>query len=574
MNLYKKFTDYLLENHPLLWHSKTIQLTVVSLIFWLISFILGYNLTSLDILKSESIFNYYFESLYILFHVIFCIIVICIWAIYFYKNNAFKNLYPIQKGYFTKLFFLLFIPFTILVSAYYPFTKGCISKTRSFFDTNELKQDINKLNIGNAFLINNAADYKIENRVYPKPFPVENIKFDKNINDWNDEVSVIKDQQNNYKSFEPRDYQEKFEVDENGKKSIYFKSYQLDIKGKKCDPEKVICKVYSKEELDLPVENEIINFSNVLITNNVIIDRYNFGGDFFKKEFKVNYAPKVYDWVRNQKYSAIQNSIDEFNSICSKYTIDHQINAKHIVRFLKYKKFQNFKTSIVKSYEDRFSNYNKQDEINQIESVLKRKKETINFMANQHVYFYDKASLESIFINFKISEKSVFQEYNLLLFAYISFSLTWLFICFEFTAIKSFLISIPVAGILIILNSLIIIYTNSFGNSQGSYMLSFLTTGLIIIGLAITSVNSSFFGKKITTLLINLLYLISPIYIMLCVLYYNEMTRWKSIVTPCFGLQRENKDTILMNPSLFFLYSLIGILAFFFILRKWRAKAE
>ena len=289
---------------------------------------------------------------------------------------------------------------------------------------------------------------------------------------------------------------------------------------------------------------------------------------------KANYAPKVYDWVRNQKYSAIQNSIDEFNAICSKYTIDHQINAKHIVRFLKYKKFQNLKTSIVKSYEDRFSNYNKQDEINQIESVLKRKKETIRYMANQHVYFYDKASLESIFINFKISEKSVFQEYNLLLFAYISFFLTWLFICFEFTIIKSFLISIPVAGILLIINSLIIIYSNSFGNIQGSYILSFLVTGLIIIGLAIASVNSSFFGKKITTLLINLLYMLSPFYIILCVLYYNEMTRWKSIVTPCYGLKRVSKDSILMNQSLFFLYLLIGLLAFFIFLRKWKAKAE
>jgi hypothetical protein len=574
MNLYKKFTNYLLENHPLLWHSKAIQLTVVTLLFWLISFILGYNLISLDILKSESIFNYYFESLYVLFHVIFCIIVICIWAIYFYKNNAFKNLYPIQKGYFTKLFFLLFIPFILLVSAYYPFTKGCISKTRSFFDSNELKLEINKLNIANAFLINNAADYRINNRVYPKPFPVENIKFDKNKNDWNNEISVIKDPQNNYKSFDPKEYQEKFEVDENGSKSIYFKSYQLDIQGKKCDPKKVICKVYSKEELDLPKENEIINFSNVLITNNKIVDRYNFGGDFFQKEFKANYAPKVYDWVRNQKYSAIQNSIDEFNAICSKYTIDHQINAKHIVRFLKYKKFQNFKTSIVKSYEDRFSNYNKQDEINQIESVLKRKKETINYMANQHVYFYDKASLESIFVNFKISDKSIFQEYNLLLFAYISFFLTWLFICFEFTVIKSFLISIPIAGVLIILNSLIIIYTNSFGNSEGSFLISFLVTGLIIIILTITSVNSSYFGKKITTLLINLLYLIAPFYIMLCILYFNELNRWTYIKSVCYGSERISQDSILMNPNLFFFYSLIGVLAFFFILRKWKAKAE
>ena len=311
-----------------------------------------------------------------------------------------------------------------------------------------------------------------------------------------------------------------------------------------------------------------------MITNKKITDRYIYGGNYYQKEYKANYAPKVYDWVRNQKYSAIQNSIDEFNAICSKYTIDHQINAKHIVRFLKYKKFQNLKTSIVKSYEDRFSNYNKQDEINQIESVLKRKKETIRYMANQHVYFYDKASLESIFINFKISEKSVFQEYSLYIFAFISLLLVWLFICFEFTIIKSFLISIPVAGILIIINSLIIIYTNSFGNSEGSFLISFLVTGLIIIILAITSVNSSFFGKKITTLFINLFYLLAPNYIMLCVLYYNELTRWTYIESACYGSERVSKDSFLMSPNFFFFYALIGILAFFFILRKWKAKAE
>ena len=118
MKSLKKFNTFLLENHPLTWHSKFIQLLLAGILIWVISFLSGFSLINMKALQDIRINSYYFNSLFILFHVIYCIVIIAFWAIYFYKNNAFKSYYPLQKGYFTKLFFHLFVPLTLLVSPY------------------------------------------------------------------------------------------------------------------------------------------------------------------------------------------------------------------------------------------------------------------------------------------------------------------------------------------------------------------------------------------------------------------------------------------------------------------------
>ena len=51
MNTFKKINTYLLENHPLIWHSKTIQLTIAGSVFWIISFLSGYGYVNLNLLK-------------------------------------------------------------------------------------------------------------------------------------------------------------------------------------------------------------------------------------------------------------------------------------------------------------------------------------------------------------------------------------------------------------------------------------------------------------------------------------------------------------------------------------------
>ena len=70
MNTFKKINTYLLENHPLIWHSKTIQLTIAGSVFWIISFLSGYGYVNLNLLKHQTSSTYYQESNFIFFQII------------------------------------------------------------------------------------------------------------------------------------------------------------------------------------------------------------------------------------------------------------------------------------------------------------------------------------------------------------------------------------------------------------------------------------------------------------------------------------------------------------------------
>ncbi|MBI1837104.1 MAG: hypothetical protein HYR91_07545 [Flavobacteriia bacterium] len=579
MNIYKRFTTYLIENHPLTWHSKVIQLISVSILFSIISFIIGYNITDLNVLKNKNLLSYYFDSSFIFFHIIFCVIIISIWAIYFFKNNAFKNYYPLQKGYFTKLFFHIFIPILILISAYFPFTDGCYSKASTYFTEEELKSEINTINLANVFLIQDVDRYKLANRIYPKPYPIDEINFQKNENRWEKSSYsyVLKNNKtHNYTTFNPELYEEK-SIQLNGDKKLFVSKKYKYIDEKKCLGKNIIYKVYSKNELDNPTANAIQNFSSISITkksekNFFRFYDYNEGNS---NEYKSNYAPIIHNWVTNKKYNQIQNSIEGFKAICKKYEVGCNLNSKHILRFLIYKEFKNFRKPITKTYEDNYSFYNPQDEINLIESMLSHKKETIRLMASQHVYFYDKNELESVFFNLKNIHINLFSDYYLLPFLFIALFLTWLFICFEFTVIKSFLISIPIIGVLIILNSLTLIYFHHFGSEANYFLIAVNSTTLLIIGYTLIALYSKKVSKKIINVLINLTYLFSPIFIMLLVLLYNAETRKSEQINRCTGrLENVYTESVLMHPYLFFLYAIIGILLFFTLLKKWKAYEE
>lgn len=575
MNLLKKLNTYLLENHPLTWHSKVIQLTLAGVLFWIISYFIGYALIDLQVLQNERILNYYFESSFVYFHVIYCVTIISIWAFYFYKNNAFKNLYPIKKGYFLQLFFYLFIPFTILVNAYYPFTKGCKEKTSTFFDTTEIGNEIDKLNLGAAFLISYPGNYSLENRIFPKPYPVEIATFDENQQKWSEPpYNIYKTNGKNKTYWTPENYDEKYTIKVDGRKKQFFASETVET-GTPCHYQSFsfVKKMYSLEELDHPELWSVLNYSSILIDLKFIEGKEN---SFL--QYSKNYAPTIYDWVRNKKITSIQKSIDEFKQVCDKYEIDYRINTSHIIFYLKFKKFKNIHHSIVNTWRDNSGKYNHQDEVNQIQSMLTDTNYTIENMEYQHAYYYDNHALQKIFDNFSYTNNpNPIEDYSLLFFLCLSLGITWLFLWFEFTDIKSLLITIPIVGILIVLNFLIVYLSRKdyYRDFEDDLLLSFIITFLTIISFTLFSLKTKKIKKKIANILVNLCYVLSPYFFIFTVILYNEKTKNVIKHHTCSGRAYESiENSFLIEPYFFFFYTLIGILLFLPLLKKWKAYEE
>lgn len=191
---------------------------------------------------------------------------------------------------------------------------------------------------------------------------------------------------------------------------------------------------------------------------------------------------------------------------------------------------------------------------------------------------YDYYALHQVFRNYNTMHfGEPLKSYIILIYLFIALGLTWLFLWFEFAAIKSLLISIPVAGVLIIINFLIVIfsYSGGYGNFDEMILSSFTITFFLIISLTGFALKTKKMKKRILNILVNLCYIISPFFIMFGILLYNQKTKYVQILNVCTGRMEETRiDSFLIEPYFFFFYALIGILLFLPILKKWKAYEE
>lgn len=574
MNTFKKINTYLLENHPLIWHSKSIQLTIAGIVFWIISFLSGYGYVNLNLLKYQTSSRYYEESYFIFFQIIFCLIIICFWAISFYKNNAFKSFYPLKKGYFTKLFLLLFLPFFLLSSAYIPFMKGVNSKIHTFFDKKEIVKELDEINLANVFLIKNISNYYISNRSYPNPYPVQSVFYDENKGAWELPIITSNSSDNQEVSdFNPTNFDSLKSIKIGKRKVQFYKTKVLHLDDNNCKTATVLDKFYSKNELDNPELYSILN-NSVLFRSSYFDDDENNRYDYealnkSNIDYKTKYAPTIYKWVKERRIDKVKMAINQMKKICNKYGVHYSLNTNHIVKYLEYKNFKDFE-EIIYSYESLGRIENIQNEINRIQASINDKEKFIELMEKQHFYYFNESQLAQIFSNFDSSDNSSLDLGLLILFCFIAFSLVWLFIAFEFATVKSFLITIPIAGILLVIN--VLIGVMNFNGDD--FLYSFLTTSTLILILTFLGVKYNFFRKKITTILFNLSYIIVPFYLILIVLIYNDTTKKYSYLDNCNHIQYTSHDSFLMNPIFFFIFSMIGLFTFFGFLKKWKSLEE
>lgn len=575
MNFYKKFNTYLLENHPLIWHSKVIQLLAAGILFWVISFLAGYGMMNLKTLQDFHIRRYFERSGFVYFHVVYAIIVTSVWALYFYKNNAFKNYYPLKKGYFLSLFLQLFVSFFILTSAYYPFYTGTELKAKSLFDEKNLKEDIDKLNLGHAFIINSPDYYVLENRSYPKPYPLQIVRYDENSNSWESPNNNTIHPDSTFKhSFDNSDwtsanFNENYTVTVEGRKMQFFKAYPKIINKGECDSYdiNVVSKMYSLKELDNPQLSSLLNYSTVLVST----PYERMGERTFPELPKNKYEPIIHKMVREKNYIEIKNTINNFIRVCNKYKIANHINAAYLTKYLYYKNCSNLNSSITSNWQDLSHSYNYMNELDELKTSIPNKELFIKNMNNQHVYYFKSSDLDQLFYNHSYMYTEHEHSYSLLFYLFLAFGLSCLFIWFEFNSIKSLLITIPVAGVLVIINIMIIVFSYA---SEKMAFTTFLTTFAVIIVLTLLGVYKKMIPKKIVNILLNLTYIIAPIFLIVAVLFYDELTNDVYVQSKCYGMEHITKHSVLIEPYLFFAYSFVGLLLFIPILKKWKALEE
>lgn len=447
MKLYTKFNTYLLENHPLLWHTRAIQLLAAALLFWLISFAIGYSSLRLVQLSNYEVTSHYTVTGFNLFHIASAIIIVAIWAIYFYKNNAFKSLYPLTRFYFQKMFVLLFIPFLLLSAAYLPFTKGAFLKTQSLLSQTELMKDYKVIQLADAFIPTNKDNYSIGKKSYPKPFPLKSIYYNRKTMKWSDAYLDIFVQASDSTDEKTVDYNYSPDNTTRIGGSLFQFYSSKDYWATKCSRLHAIDRIYvfdpEKDHLQL---NSIWNFSG----SHIIDYLTPMMNDSPYLSYADNYAPTVHKLATARDWKGIQMAIDKLKNVLQKYGIDHQLDTPQLVRYLEEKDFLQLEKICG---QHRFSEL-------RLEDVLRNRQMTITdynnlsfverfeFEPTQHI---DRYALQKLYSNYNRTLRSLESPNGYA--AYLFFALAFTLIVVYFQIIKPipFLLSAPVWGILFII---------------------------------------------------------------------------------------------------------------------------
>lgn len=595
MNHYKKFTSYLVENQPLLWHSKLLQMLFIGILANIISFLIGYGITGIEFMKTSSLDSLFFESFYVLFYLIFCLVVFTLWALTYFKNNAIKHFYPTDRFYIFKLFSQITFFIFIFCLSYFSFTYGSQLKMKSMFSKTQIEDEANAINQAYPLFGFQSSDFDFQNRAYPiiyndirfinldnnsSSIENEDIDYDEAIRvedaetqetildsalapisetdkriqinqrtDYTNLYILKSDTLKNLRINEIEKYGGKIRIIDNNTYVGYFSHFTSDS----CENYKqVIDSFYDINLLTDLVDNHITNFSTQTISERK-------DSTIHFKNYVTELAPVLNNWVTASQKDEMISAMFQVKKLCSKYKVKNYINPEEIYKLWERNGFIIYDNSITAKNEYSSSIQNNDDN-----SLPK--------------YYIEFEQLESIYKNAQNAYSSIFKFKTFLILLVFSLVFAAFIVLFEFADKIRFLFTIPLSGVisivLVFINIFIaaIYYDESNSNYYGtsSFMISNLIISIIILTIASIGIFTNRIPKRIVSVFYYMSYFIFPfvfinIYALICELsIYKQIECGREIIM----------HNIEFNPIIGIIIGLISYFLFTLTVKSYLGREE
>jgi hypothetical protein len=161
--MFKKIDTYLLTHYPLIWNTKALWVSLVSLSIHLLFYLAGLlPIFSWSAFKDYNPWSPDFGTG--MLSVALSLLILVLWLFHYLKNNAFKVFYPLDKIYLIKEFLLIF--FLLLISTTFFWTNqwGKTHAGRFFSAKINLVEEANTINMAMNFLPTEAYHFDYSNR--------------------------------------------------------------------------------------------------------------------------------------------------------------------------------------------------------------------------------------------------------------------------------------------------------------------------------------------------------------------------------------------------------------------------
>lgn len=324
MKVYHQINRYLLENFPTLWNTRFVWMVLSGIVLHVLYFTFGYLNLDIEGMQFYTIRSSFFNQSLFGLYLIACLVALIYFGFKYYTHNPFRNFYPIDHFYFWKIFIQLCIIVFVFTTVNVSYESGMKTKLAKIFPKEVREKVRNDINMAYPFLFTDISDYRIENRSYPNPFPLDELS----------DFVVGYDTVNGISQYHGIDESKPY-INFNGNLYQFGEKEMIDIDS--CRTKEVIKSYTDVSSVYGLAEYSLFNFSRLYIQAEVpsgvsIFDRRNYDYDqtqSIDNEYNT-IAPQIHQMYRNKDVQAVEKTIANLISICKQYGINHTLDAHKI----------------------------------------------------------------------------------------------------------------------------------------------------------------------------------------------------------------------------------------------------
>ncbi|WP_262147334.1 hypothetical protein [Chryseobacterium foetidum] len=637
MQKINKFNQFLLEKYPTVWNTKIVWMLSAGIVVHILFFIIGYlsHINPMS-LQTSNVTDDYFRDGIILIHLIISILMIVGWLIMMFRNNAFKNFYPNSKEKLFLQFVQYFVIIFVCTTFYFSYMVGFRTFINSKYPDAEMKQNIETINLGNAFLSQNLELYTLDNRLSPKQFydlycETDIKKIDRTkkyhvyynrvyqFNSVYSKTSYKKDKYNEFIVPEPENSQKKGIVysqrDGNKSETFFFKKEVVDV------------------SFDIKSEGlSFYNFSDLFYENGnnggsrAYTGYYDEDNSTFhnleikKKKAEVN--RKTAELLNKKSPAEIEKLLSQFLKVSNKFAIENNLDAKQWTKMV-YNPSEFNVRYFIKKYKPSIGQecdpnnppaYDYDSEtavtidstvsaVNADAAIVDENGRIVNdsilirdfnpeissqispedyFKKNTTDYYYYTDNLKEFLESVDDVKSYDFFSQNIHIYLWIAFFLSTFIFSFRITGLKSLLFSVISAGLLALAVTLItVLYAVSVSGKEEffvAYMVLFIS--VFILSIPIFAMNK--FNKLITSIFVNVSMngFVLFVFLLFGIVTIHQKAACREMVyNSAQSAAYEGCQSIIdsLGLGLSYIILICGFIFIFFytkILLKWKARPE
>ncbi|WP_261511518.1 hypothetical protein [Chryseobacterium paludis] len=549
MQKINQLNQYLLERYPTIWNTKIVWMLLVSALIHILFFAIGYW-SHMDprSLQTYSVKDDYFKNGVIFIHLIISILMIVGWLIMMFKNNAFKNFYPVSKWKLFSQFVQYFIILFASTTFFFSYMIGFRMFINHQYPDQQVEKNIDIINRTSPFLSQELEAYTLDNRKFPKPFA--DLFCETDINKINtgkkyfiyynrvyqyysvySKTSAKKDRYGNFAIPEPERTNKTAvaysELKENSG-TFYFKKEVVDLSSY---IQTTGLSYYNFSKIFYDETSKDVHYVKEQNYNDMNTEGYT-SSDYKKLAFEIN--KKTTDLLNKNNPAKLESLLSDFLKISKEYKIQTNLEAKEWAKMIYSTQNNNFEP---KYFIRKVRNYNEADDpsisreyeadyaVTDTEAAIADNGTIVRdslaivalnpdihqqvspekyFKNNLTDYYFYTDSLKDVLNNVNTIKNMDFFSENIHIYLWISFFLAAFIFSFRIVGLKSLLFSVISAGVLILAVTLLTVLYSVLVRGKEEFFASYFTLFISLIILLVPLLMMRKVGKLVSSIFITI----------------------------------------------------------------------